>query len=343
MPIDSSVPYPHADFDLLGHLEQQPSGSESSGEPAPPQNEMDPLVPGTPEERLAYGGSALPTLPEDAPLRPEELLALEEEVETPFERTTKRSMFSFKLPSLGKKPLLIGGSVLGALVLIGVGYAVFMNTGGNGEAPPPPPAPLITENPEPPLPEVLIPLTSTGTIAVRETSAAASELKALFGKPTDAGSLRGVLLKLETEKEKRYFTFDEMLDALGFVMTDEVRATLNPALYTLFTYGESDGTTRVGFVVKVRESEPLRSTLAARESQLAEDTDEMLRSLGRASQPTTPEFRGNVRRDLTIRYLNFPDPNLTLDYAIDSTRQLLVFSTSRDSMFAVIDVLPAVQ
>ena len=54
-------------------------------------------------------------------------------------------------------------------------------------------------------------------------------------------------------------------------------------------------------------------------------------------EPATEEFQDNTYKNVNIRYLNFSDPSLTLDYAI--VGDYLVITTSRESMYGVIDRL----
>ena len=51
----------------------------------------------------------------------------------------------------------------------------------------------------------------------------------------------------------------------------------------------------------------------------------------------TEEFQDNAYRNIAIRYMNFPGPDLSIDYALAANK--LVITTSRESMYAAIDVL----
>lgn len=96
--------------------------------------------------------------------------------------------------------------------------------------------------------------------------------------------------------------------------------------YTFFTYRS-----RAGFVVKIINQEV---NLGDWEKTMLEDLTPLFldQELG---EPATEKFQDNVYRDVNIRYLNFPDPSLTIDYAV--VGDYLVITTSRESMYRVID------
>jgi len=51
----------------------------------------------------------------------------------------------------------------------------------------------------------------------------------------------------------------------------------------------------------------------------------------------TEDFQDNIYNETAIRYLNLPDSNLTIDYAIINNN--LLITTSKESMYALIDAL----
>ena len=53
--------------------------------------------------------------------------------------------------------------------------------------------------------------------------------------------------------------------------------------------------------------------------------------------PTTKSFKDNRYNNVDIRYINFPGPDVTIDYAISN--DLFILSTSKESMYNIIDRL----
>ena len=51
--------------------------------------------------------------------------------------------------------------------------------------------------------------------------------------------------------------------------------------------------------------------------------------------PASLEFQDNNYRGTLIRYINFPEPDLTIDYAF--ANNLFILTTSRESMYKIID------
>jgi hypothetical protein len=52
-------------------------------------------------------------------------------------------------------------------------------------------------------------------------------------------------------------------------------------------------------------------------------------------EPSVKSFKNNVYKGVEIRYLNLPNPDLTIDYAV--VNNLLILSTSKAAMYEIID------
>src|SRR3989344_4440501 len=134
-------------------------------EPPPPATAADEQWPGNepllaPEDRLSYGAPGEPVIPEaeaTAPLRPEELLAIDEGTTGPEEPFHER-----RFPIAGLPPVVVLG--LGAIIFIvlvgGALFAVsqlFFGDNGGGSPTPLEPTPPIATPTEPPPPGILPP------------------------------------------------------------------------------------------------------------------------------------------------------------------------------------------
>ncbi len=103
--------------------------------------------------------------------------------------------------------------------------------------------------------------------------------------------------------------------------------------YTFFSYVQPEGN-RVGFVVKVINRETLETDLKDWEITMKEDLKPIFLNQ-ELSEPVTTEFQDSIYRDINIRYLNFTDSTLAIDYALIG--DYFVITTSKDSMYKVID------
>ena len=96
----------------------------------------------------------------------------------------------------------------------------------------------------------------------------------------------------------------------------------------------------VGLVAQVQSDVSLRSALNVWESTLGKDLSGFLGYP--LSKAKTAEFLDNHYKEIGIRYVNFPYPDTSLDYAIVTVSDgpnYLVISGSRESIYSIIDVL----
>ena len=84
------------------------------------------------------------------------------------------------------------------------------------------------------------------------------------------------------------------------------------------------------------ESDTLVQDLIDWEATIKDDLKELF-LIENLSDAATEEFQDKIHNDVYIRYMNFPTPDLSLDYALINGN--LVIATSRESMFAIIDKL----
>ena len=132
----------------------------------------------------------------------------------------------------------------------------------------------------------------------------------------------------------------EFLEKNGFEITEpleiNVPSRVSIALekdYTFFIYSQEEGD-RAGFLVKVKDSRILKTALRDWEKTMREDLKAIF--LGQElTQPSTTEFQDNFYKGLNIRYLNFLNSSLTIDYTI--IKDYLIVTTSQESIYRVID------
>jgi hypothetical protein len=201
---------------------------------------------------------------------------------------------------------------------------------------------LPAEPAEPVIPETIIPITETKIIelAIGEEDLLLERLKLTAIEKQTSNTLRRVLVKLVSPVEKKYARLDTLLSSLGITLPISIRqsiatSTLERENHTFFFYSQPEGN-RLGLVINMKESSTLVQDLKTwEESMIANLRPLLLRDDVPAA--ATQEFQDNTYREIAIRYINFPDPSLTIDYALVADK--LVITTSRESIYAVIDAL----
>lgn len=143
----------------------------------------------------------------------------------------------------------------------------------------------------------------------------------------EKGSFNRVLIN----KQETPLSLDGFLNDLNINISDEVKNGLTND-YTFFVYGQ-DQWPRYGLVIKTNSD--ISSQLVNWEREMFKD----LNSLYFEGNPQTvsAEFRDNGDYPVSIRYINLPDPSVSLDYALSNN--LLIITTSKDSMIDLINKL----
>ena len=103
--------------------------------------------------------------------------------------------------------------------------------------------------------------------------------------------------------------------------------------YTLVLYSQNEEK-RLGLITQVKNSENLKEQLKFWEQTMVNDLQNFFLGKNLLS-PATSGFQDNNYKEIAIRYINFPEPDLTIDYAVFNN--LFVLTTSRESMYKIID------
>lgn len=190
------------------------------------------------------------------------------------------------------------------------------------------------EKTEPEIPVSLIEVDETDIIEIKqgEESDLVEKLKQVFLYEPEKGVLKRVLVKKETPEKYYFISFEEFFEIMGLNIPVDIVNNLD-AKYTLFIYLQGGGN-MFGFVVEAGASEDLEDNLRAWEKTMAEDLKPIFLD-HKLEEPATEEFQDNIYKDVSIRYLNFSDPSLTIDYAV--VGEYLIVTTSKESMYGVID------
>lgn len=174
------------------------------------------------------------------------------------------------------------------------------------------------------------------------------EIRALGAEPLGSEkSFTQILFKIATQKcftlkrncvvESRYLEPEEIYDILGAAVPPYLSGLDNND-FTLFVYNQ-EGSPRFGAVILASDAEAAFADISAEESGLAGYWE----LLTGAAFPSPEGYKDSVYQNINIRYLNLPDPYLAVDYASYPARDYLLFATSRESIFALVDKLFAME
>jgi len=130
----------------------------------------------------------------------------------------------------------------------------------------------------------------------------------------------------------KYLAVDEfeIIEPLNINIPADISQALGEK-YTFFVYKQEN---RAGLMVEITEREILETGLSDWEITMSEDL--RLIFLGQESgEPVTEAFQDGLYKGVNIRYLNFTNFTLAIDYALIG--DYFVITTSKDSMYKIID------
>ena len=195
----------------------------------------------------------------------------------------------------------------------------------------PPPAPIQT--PEPIAPGAVIALDHTATIELAKLD------KTLFlekineenAKITEAKATIRYAIKLTAPSEKKFLTGAEVAQLLGISIPADLSKLMSAS--ELVGY-KSSSSFRYGFVGAIQNNADVKSAALAWESTMLDDLAALY--IEKAYQkPETIIFSTNTYFDFSKRFINMPQPDVSLDWAVSS--RYFVTATSKEMIYAVLD------
>lgn len=126
----------------------------------------------------------------------------------------------------------------------------------------------------------------------------------------------------------------QIIESLEITIPDNVSNKLSEQ-HTYFIHAQQQQT-RAGLIVEIDNQENLETSLKDWEAEIISDLNPLFLNQ-KLDEPATENFQDNTYKNIDIRYMNFPDPGLTIDYAI--VNDYLVITTSREGMYKLIDVI----
>jgi hypothetical protein len=294
----------------------------------------------------------LPIAPTKTPLpSAEELVSKEKEI---WEIAPKPKLAPVKwerpkeevkpVEKVGRKPRSLLVLIIILLILIGAGLFLYWQ----GQKVPPSPQPQPQPQPQP---EAIQP--SESLISVDETKiispVAQTSLSDLLKQEAQLNQAMGTLKRLAILKnEEEFISLSDFFQKLNIYIPPYVLAELVDE-YTLVLYNRN-GKKLLGLITKIRNSENLKDQLKFWEETMANDLKKFFITES-PGQPAITNFQDNIYlptgplrseaseagQEITIRYVNFPKPDLSIDYAL--VDNVFVLSTNRELTYKIVDKL----
>lgn len=247
-----------------------------------------------------------------------------------------------------RRKLVFLASSLAVIVLAAAGGTLWWFKFRPTPAPPPPP---ITE-PTPPTPILRAPITQT--VETPTVGGIHEAIARVWAAPGTPGTPVAILVKITPaagETPKRYATKDELVNAISITFPSALASVVTDLSLIWYTQNEIFSAAvpavadRNRFALAIR----LNATAeAARQYLTAWETTTMSRDLepylqlsrlgaDRAFSPFG--WQDTTYRAVPIRYINYTLPDQSIDYAFLPAQNLLLITTSRESMYALVDLV----
>lgn len=249
--------------------------------------------------------------------------------------------------SLQMKRFFLG--FFGVLFLGLVGFGIYWYV-GIPFAPPlpptsvtPPTAPPTPSSVTPPLQfdSPLIPVNKTLALKIPEggdSQTFLASIKRAMGEESSKIE-KGDFVRLYLHSNGKKLSLSDLEKVLGQPFSSSIKAYLDEEGYTLFYEKGEEDAIRFGIALTMTN----RASVENASSNFERTAPLFMRQLyaryvgSELPLATVEEFFDNAYKEVSIRYMNFGSPSLTLDYALDG--DLFLVAGSRDTMFALIDRL----
>jgi len=215
--------------------------------------------------------------------------------------------------------------ILIIIIIIAIAIAAFFYWQGTKPEPAPNQSP---QNEEPQTPQSLIPVEKTKIISIKNNIPLPTYLINQTKLEQAAGTFKSII----PQKEDKKLSLNELTGELGIVIYPYVLSELKDN-YSLFLYGQ-DNKKRLGLIIEINNPDTIKEQLRFWEITMVDDMKNLFLE-DKPGNPITKTFQDNIYNGISIRYINFPNPDLTIDYAIKNN--LLILCTSKELMYKIID------
>jgi hypothetical protein len=232
----------------------------------------------------------------------------------------------FKIP----KPVLF---IVPAIIIIGLGAFLYFQNQGDDQSQVQPGTENQPQIETEKLPASLIPVNETRKITISNDINIIDVLKQEEKIYQEAKTFKRVLLLSSLTDKEEQISLSDFFQKTGINVPPFVLSELKNE-YTL-VFCTENGKNQLGLITKISNSQNLREQMFFWETTMINDLKNLF--LGKNNQPATSNFQDNNYKEIAIRYINFPEPDLTIDYAI--LDNFFVLTTSKESMYKIIDLL----
>ena len=143
------------------------------------------------------------------------------------------------------------------------------------------------------------------------------------------------LIEIRDKDEK--FDLEKLIQKINIKIPKEITDDLSKNNYALLFFN-LENEYRLGIAAEINKGdiEKVKKNISQWEVMMIDDL-ELLFLKTEIGFPSTANFQQNIYKEVEIRYMNFSEPNVTIDYAFDNDK--LIFATSKKSVYKIIDIL----
>ncbi|MEK7520372.1 MAG: hypothetical protein AAB581_04000 [Patescibacteria group bacterium] len=194
----------------------------------------------------------------------------------------------------------------------------------------PPPAP--PEIPEPVVPDAIVALDKTVIISTDiKADTIASAIQEENKKIIEQTVTIRYLIKLSTDTEKRFLDGKEVVQMLGLHVPTSFWNTIDRLEVVGY---KNAGTFRYGFIAQSKDKAAMQSLAASWEPTMVDDLTTLYINK-QYVKPAQMAFSENTYLDFSKRYINMPQPDVSLDYAVSNA--YFIVATSKAMIYALLD------
>ncbi|KKS92096.1 MAG: hypothetical protein UV67_C0010G0001, partial [Parcubacteria group bacterium GW2011_GWC1_43_12] len=253
--------------------------------------------------------------------------------------------------SSGFKLALAIGLILIALTLAAGGWYWWQKQGEGPTAQnTPTPAPFQTSTPTPvPQPNPLFLMDGT-EISILDYPATDASREQAINILTNTSRNQGFSHVIFKNNENSFLTLKEITDYFNITFFNAIGTStdidfVNPEQFSFFIYSQQSSSStpfaphnRAGAAIAVKypfqDGSQLMQAIKIKENSILQELDSLFLN-NQIDIALNKEFQDNIYQGISIRYVNLPTSDISLDYAV--VNNLLVVATSKQSMYAAID------
>jgi hypothetical protein len=142
---------------------------------------------------------------------------------------------------------------------------------------------------------------------------------------------------IEIRDENKILNLEKLSQKINIKIPKKIMEDISKDSYALIFFN-FENEYRLGLIVEIDNNniEKIKKNASQWETTLIDDL-ELLFLKTEIGFPATANFQENTYKEIKIRYMNFSEPDVTIDYAFDNNK--LILATSKKSIYKIIDIL----